>query len=146
MFVNKHLILVFKSQIIFKVYGYFYNSKKLFYLNLKYPSKRCLNTLVVFLVAFKNVVAGAYPTMAWKNVQCTLYTVQWVTCVACLHGVCVVLQVRGEERVAEEQRRSRDLQARLERERQLELENFTIRYATLEQVCIQFEEEDKIYL
>jgi hypothetical protein len=42
--------------------------------------------------------------------------------------------VRGEERVAEEQRRSRDLQARLERERQLELENFTIRYATLDQV------------
>ena len=63
-----------------------------------------------------------------------MYNVQWVTCVACLHGVCVVLQVRGEERVAEEQRRSRDLQARLERERQLELENFTIRYATLEQV------------
>jgi Rab11 family-interacting protein 3/4 len=44
------------------------------------------------------------------------------------------MQVRSEERVAEEQRRSRDLQTRLERERQLEIENFTIRYSTVEQV------------
>ncbi len=49
--------------------------------------------------------------------------------------------MRGEERVAEEQRRSRDLQARLERERQLELENFTIRYSTLEQEAARLRED-----
>jgi hypothetical protein len=53
----------------------------------------------------------------------------------------VGIQVRGEERVAEEQRRSRDLQARLERERQLELENFTIRYSTLEQEAARLRED-----
>jgi len=42
------------------------------------------------------------------------------------------LEVRGEERVEEEQRRSRELMQRLERERQLEVENYSIRLQAAE--------------
>jgi len=42
------------------------------------------------------------------------------------------LEVRGEERVEEEQRRSRELIQRLERERQLEVENYSIRLQAAE--------------
>merc|ERR550539_1705781 len=42
------------------------------------------------------------------------------------------LEVRGEERVEEEQRRSRELMQRVERERQLEVENYSIRLQAAE--------------
>ena len=41
------------------------------------------------------------------------------------------IEMRGEERLVEEQRRNRDMIQRLEREKQLEIENYTIRL----QVC-----------
>ena len=43
---------------------------------------------IVFLVAFKNVVAGASPTIAWVNVQCTVGDVRGVPtwCVCCTAG------------------------------------------------------------
>ena len=44
------------------------------------------------------------------------------------------MQVRSEERLGEEQRRNRELLARIEREKQLELENYAIRNNALEQV------------
>ena len=37
------------------------------------------------------------------------------------------IEMRGEERLVEEQRRNRDIIQRLEREKQLEIENYTIR-------------------
>ena len=37
------------------------------------------------------------------------------------------IEMRGEERLVEEQRRNRDIVQRLEREKQLEIENYTIR-------------------
>ena len=37
------------------------------------------------------------------------------------------IEMRGEERLVEEQRRNRDMIQRLEREKQLEIENYTIR-------------------
>jgi hypothetical protein len=42
------------------------------------------------------------------------------------------LEVRGEERLEEEQRRGRELVARVERERQLEIENYSIRLGAAE--------------
>ena len=37
------------------------------------------------------------------------------------------IEMRGEERLGEEQRRNRDIIQRLEREKQLEIENYSIR-------------------
>jgi len=42
------------------------------------------------------------------------------------------IEMRGEERLVEEQRRNRDMIQRLEREKQLEIENYTIRLQGLE--------------
>jgi len=42
------------------------------------------------------------------------------------------IEVRGEERLLEEQRRNKDLVQRLEREKQLEIENYTIRLQGME--------------
>ena len=49
----------------------------------------------------------------------------------------MVLQVRGEERVEEEQRRSRELMQRVERERQLEvdIDTDTFRLRTIQYGC-----------
>ena len=51
------------------------------------------------------------------------------------------LEVRGEERLAEEQRRNKELVARLEREKALELENCSIRLGGLEREQRQLAEE-----
>ena len=53
----------------------------------------------MFLVAFKNVVAGAYPTMAWVNVQCTVGDVRGVPtwCVCCTAGAGRGAGGRGAE-------------------------------------------------
>jgi Rab11 family-interacting protein 3/4 len=42
------------------------------------------------------------------------------------------IEVRGEERLLEEQRRNKDLVQRLEREKQLEIENYSIRLQGME--------------
>ncbi|XP_023332078.1 rab11 family-interacting protein 4 isoform X2 [Eurytemora carolleeae] len=52
------------------------------------------------------------------------------------------LEVRSEERLGEEQRRNRELLARLEREKQLELENYAIRNNALEQEVSRLREDN----
>ena len=51
------------------------------------------------------------------------------------------LEVRGEERLEDEQRRGRELVARVERERQLEVENYSIRLAAAEREAKHLGEE-----
>ena len=43
------------------------------------------------------------------------------------------IEMRGEERVGEEQRRNREIIMRMEREKQLEIENYTIRLQASQQ-------------